>query len=113
MDFYKINIEKDFPPVDVALAEVEIAIDFAKQFKMKAIKITHGYGSHGQGGLINIECKKLLQTLKKKKVINEIIYGVEWNSQNEKTLKLMKTCSGCIADEDLGRSNPGITIVVL
>ena len=50
MRYKTINLKENFPTVALALATLEIEIDVAKQEGITAVKVIHGYGSHGVGG---------------------------------------------------------------
>lgn len=113
MEFITINLKEFSPTVEQAIANLEIQLNLAKQSFTKGIKIIHGYGSHGKGGAIFIAVKKYLNIAKQKNVIKEIISGVEWSLQNEKALSLIYACPSSTSDEDLNKSNVGITVVML
>lgn len=107
-----VNLKEFSPTVDIALASVQIAMETAKREGVTAIKVLHGYGSHGRGGAILIELRKLLRQYKKQGQILDFFGGESWDMFNEKTLFVLNRDKS-IVDEDLGRANPGITIIVL
>lgn len=113
MEFITINLKEFLPTVELAIANLEIQIDIAKQSFTKGIKVIHGYGSHGKGGAICSAVKKYLIMAKRKKIIKDIISGSEWSLQNEKSLSLIFSCPSCSNDEDLNKGNVGITIIML
>lgn len=106
-----INLKEGNPTVDYSLAVVEIAIENAKSEGVNCIKVLHGYGSHGRGGVILIELRKFLQSLKRKKVIRDYFGGDRWNYFDESVKNILSEDKSIECDEDLGRSNPGITII--
>ena len=108
-----INLKENSPPLDLALAQVEIEIEQASFAGERVLKILHGYGSHGKGGVILIESRKLLSEMKKKGQIQDFFFGDKWNNFDEKTKKLIMQTKALADDEDLNKNNPGITIVVL
>lgn len=110
---WKINLKENNPPLDVALATMEIEIEKAKFTNEVAVKVLHGYGSHGKGGIILIETRKLLEKLKKQKKIKDFLFGDKWNCFDDKTKKLFLKDKSMIDDEDLNKNNPGITIIIL
>ena len=113
MSLHILNLKEHMPPVDIALANLETEIKIAKEFNCNAIKIIHGYGSHGSGGLICVAVKRFLITLKRQNKICEIIDGSQWNFQNDQTRKLIYSNPDWTMDEDFNRNNPGITIILL
>ena len=113
LDFYVVNFKEVVFAAEDAAIYLEMEIDKAKAMKAKGFKIIHGYGSHGQGGKISINLRKHAFKLRKEKRIKEIFTGAEWALQNEKCIKFLEECKFASLDEDLGRQNPGITIIVL
>ena len=69
MNIETINIKNGFPPADVAVANMEIEIDALTFAGKKAVKVIHGYGSHGVGGEIKKQAHARLVELKKEKKI--------------------------------------------
>jgi hypothetical protein len=76
------------------------------------VKILHGYGSHGKGGVLFSAVREKLELLKRQKKIKDYYGGVKWNLLDAETVSALLKDKQCI-DEDLNRSNPGITIVIL
>lgn len=110
---WTINLKKENPPLDVALAIIEIELEKAIFSQEIAVKILHGYGSHGKGGVILIKARELLSQMKKERKIKDYLFGDKWNVFDDKTKKLLQKDKSLADDEDLNKNNPGITIVVL
>ena len=108
-----VDLKEGSPPLDVALAKVEIELERAKFAKEKAIKILHGYGSHGKGGAILLETRHYLSNLKRQRKIKDFYFGDRWNYFDRTTSEILNLDKKLIEDEDLGKNNPGITIVIL
>lgn len=113
MIMWVINLKENSPPLDLALAQIEIEIEQASFAGEKVLKILHGYGSHGRGGIILIESRKLLSNMKKQGRIQDFFFGDRWNIFDERTKRLIMQTKTLADDEDLNKNNPGITIVVL
>ncbi len=107
-----VNLKEFSPTVDIAIASVQIAIENAWREGVSAIKVLHGYGSHGRGGAILVELRKMLRQYKKQGKIYDYFGGESWDVFNKKTLYLLNKDKS-ITDEDLNKVNPGITIIVL
>ncbi len=107
-----LNLKEFSPSVDIAIANVEIAIENAEREGVSAIKVLHGYGSHGRGGAILLELRKILRQYKKQGKIYDFFGGESWDIFNKKTLYLLNR-DKTIFDEDLNKSNPGITIIII
>lgn len=112
-DFLIVNLKEFSPTVFQAVKMLEIEIESAKKAGVKAIKVIHGYGSKGVGGLISIEVRKYLKKLEQQKKIRYYVLGNNWNLQDDRALKVIYECKDAYGDEDLYISNPGITIIVL
>jgi hypothetical protein len=110
---YTINIKQDSPPADVAVANMLREIELCKLAKTNAIKIIHGYGSHGVGGLIKQEAIKALKQLKAKKQILDFISGEKFSQSNKYYKKLIEEYPELILDSDLYPPNSGLTIVLI
>ena len=91
---------------------LEIFLDSARVEGETIVKILHGYGSHGKGGVLFTAIREKLEFLKRQKKIKDYFGGGKWNLLDAVTVNaLLKDKS--VVDEDLNRSNPGITIVIL
>lgn len=108
-----INLKEFSPTVDYALAVVEIEIERAKLEGVTALKVLHGYGSHGRGGAILSNLRRLLQAFKKAGKIKDFFGGDKWNSFDKDAMAVLLQDKTICGDEDLNRSNPGITIIII
>ena len=106
-----INIKENSATVDYALAVVEIEIESAKREGLTAIKVLHGYGSHGRGGAIKKALNEKLRQWKNGKFIIDYFGGDKWNMFDKDTLKILQLDKTIFNDEDMNKSNPGITII--
>ena len=113
MDYKIVNLKENAPSVDEAIANFKIELEICKKEGVKVIKFVHGYGSHGVGGVICMNIRKLCLSLKKQKVIKDFLLGNEWDISCEKCFNILTNLKDCYNDEDLNHQNPGITIVVL
>lgn len=106
-----LNLKEDYPNVEVALAVVEIEIENAKKSKEVALKVLHGYGSHGKGGVICRALRKKCAQWKRSGVIKDYILGSEYHFSNPKVAALLQSDKS-IYDDDLYSLNPGITVII-
>lgn len=112
-DFQVINL-KEYNQTEIqALKELEIFVDFCKKAGVKAIKVIHGYGSHGRGGVIFKAVLGYAKRLEKLKKIKFFLLGHDWTLTNQKSMQVVLACKSSYGDEDLNKSNPGITILYL
>ena len=109
----EINIEYGMPTVDVAMPLLSDRLRSLKKSGVKAVKIIHGYGSTGKGGRLRKATLALLDELKKAGLIKEVVVGEQWSKFELRTLTLNDRMPQLYKDQDLERSNRGITIVFL
>lgn len=108
----EINL-KEVGSVNDSIAITLMEIERAKIEGVTVIKLMHGYGSHGSGGIILKEIRKELSILKRQRKIRDFFNGEKWNIFDNEVVEILnrdKTISG---DSDLNHRNPGITIIVL
>ena len=108
-----IDLEGGMPKVEAARLRMQRELQVARQQGYVAVKLIHGYGSSGVGGSLRIELQKDLQRLAAAGSLGTFIVGEDWRISNEKTWELLKRFPEWKQDSDLGRSNKGISIVVL
>ena len=113
MEFEVVNLKDLVRSVEDVEAHLEIIIEQAKANGVRSIKFIHGYGSHGRGGVISVEVKRLMPLLLKRKKIESYLFGFEWDITNSKCQKFLITHPESAVDEDLNKRNPGITIIGL
>ncbi len=112
-DFYTVNFKEIVFAAEDAGIYLDMEIEKAKAQGVKGFKIIHGYGSHGQGGKICINLRQYATRLKHQKKIKNVFTGAEWAIQNSDCFEFLTNCKFASLDEDLGKQNPGITIIVL
>ena len=111
--FKTFNIEAGLPTIDEARQLLLAELRQAKQSGVIAIKIIHGYGSTGKGGVLRGALRKSLLRRKKEGLVTRVIFGEKWNVFEEDARYAMERCPELRSDRDLNRSNEGITIAVL
>jgi hypothetical protein len=108
-----VNLKADRPSVQEVLQMLEREIGAARREKQPLVKIVHGYGSTGKGGDIRIAVQKRLRELMDSGQIRGCIFGEDWTKSHEETWRLLQLNPELKDDVDLGRRNPGITIVMI
>lgn len=109
----ELNIKQDMPPCDVAVAIMEMEIEALSSSEYGAIKVIHGYGSHGKGGMIRTECRQRLATLKHQNKILDYVEGERWGKWSIEKFDVVKNFPSLILEGDMQGYNSGITIVFL
>lgn len=108
--FPSINIKEDLPTVEEAISRVEAILENDDHYR--AVKIIHGYGSSGKGGVIKDALHKYLYRAVNREQISGFIPGEEFSGAYVETADLLKTHSFLESDEDFRKANRGITVIV-
>jgi hypothetical protein len=108
-----VILKEGLPTVEQARARLSNEIQAARQAGVKVLKVVHGYGSSGIGGDLRFALQATLRQMAAKKEIRDCIYGEKWRKSDERSWELLKQMPELKDDSDLGRSNKGITIVLL
>lgn len=107
------NLKEDNPTTPQALARLTTELDRARRDSVSLLKIIHGYGSTGEGGVIRHAVQAELVRLEREGQIRAFIPGEDWRISNEPTWALLSKHRELKKDRDLGRGNRGISIVLL
>jgi hypothetical protein len=108
-----VNLENGMPLVHEALSLLERELAAARRQRTAILKFIHGYGSTGVGGDLRIAVQKRLRELHDNGMIQSFIFGEDWATSDTQTWDLLKRHPELKCDPDLGRSNRGITVVLL
>ena len=102
------NLEYGFPTREDAVENLLDEISHAKQNGVVVLKIIHGYGSTGKGGVIRHAVRKKLQELKQNGIIEN------WHAgENKGDLHFSRHLPSLDFDNDWQFSNPGISFILL
>jgi len=110
---YTADIKSDMPAADQTLRRVDMALATGRMCDAAAVKLIHGYGSTGRGGVIRTQVRRYLGELRAKGKVNCFIPGEDFSIFNGETLRAFRTCPALRQDSDLERSNDGVTIILL
>src|SRR5262245_23294372 len=108
-----VNLEEGMPTVEQARLRMEHELHAARGAGHKAVKLIHGDGSTGAGGVLRTELQKALHLAAHNGTLQAVIAGEDWRISDETTWQLLKRFPEWKQDPDLGRNNRGISIVVL
>ena len=108
-----INLEEGFPTRDQAYQKLETALARARKDSIAVLKLIHGYGSTGAGGVLRFAIRGFLRQRKEKGEIAVFVNGESWSSFDERSKTLFTKVPLLVVDSDLGRGNKGITLVLL
>ena len=113
MTIYTADIKSDMPTADQALRRVDMALATGRMSGAAAVKLIHGYGSTGRGGVIRTQARRHLGELRAKGKIKRFIPGEDFSIFSESTRQAFQACPALRQDRDLDRQNNGITIILL
>ena len=113
MNMIEINVKSEGQTVSQALGEMEIEIDRCKFAKIPILKVVHGYGSHGVGGVIKVELHKRLRSLKSQGKIKDFIPGEKWIDSNPAKRIAINLCSDLLTRSELNMLNYGVTVIIV
>jgi Smr domain len=108
-----VNLEEGFPTRDQACQKLEAALARARKDGVAVLKVIHGYGSSGAGGVLRFAIRGFLRQRKDKGEIAAFVNGESWSSFDERSKLLFAKAPELILDSDVGRGNKGITLVLL
>ena len=109
----EVNLKYDMPAADLAVRRTTYAIQNGRALGASALKLIHGYGSHGKGGRIRTEVRAYLERQKRRGQIRDFIPGERVSIFDEATRGAFLRCEDLRRDPDLDRSNNGVTFVLL
>jgi hypothetical protein len=112
-DYSVINIEEGRPTADVAIKRLKSELTRAKAQNVKVVKLIHGYGSSGVGGILKTVVRRELERMKKRGTIKLYVPGENFEIFNADTIRILDSSRAIRNDRDLGRYNNGITMVLL
>ena len=108
-----VNLEQDFPTREQACKRLGEILQQAKKSGTRALKVIHGYGSSGTGGVLRFAIRGYLRQRKEAGDIKAFIPGESWSQFDKYSKQLLQNLPESLLDADLGRNNRGITLVLL
>lgn len=108
-----VNLEAGMPRAEEARLRLEYELQLAHKEGRIALKLVHGYGSSGVGGVLRTEVQKELAYAAQSGKIQGFIAGEDWRTSGELAWKAVSKYPEWKQDRDFGRQNKGITIVLL
>ena len=108
-----VNLEQGFPTREEAVQRLDQAIEQARKSGVRALKVIHGWGSSGTGGVLRFATRSHLRQRKEKGDLRVFIPGESWSQFDAYSKELLKHVPESLADSDLGRGNKGVTLVLL
>ncbi len=108
-----VNLEEGYPTANQALLRLEFELRQAREHGARAVKVIHGYGSSGVGGVLRDAVQRQLRKLQDEGLIRSFVAGENWRVSNEIAWGISRQLPELKLDRDLNRGNRGISIVLL
>lgn len=108
-----INLESGLPSLEEARRYLLAQIDSARREGVRVVKVIHGYGSTGTGGVLCVGIRKSLRLRVKEGKVSTLIPGERFSADANETRELLVRYPALRRDRDLNRANPGITLIEL
>lgn len=113
MEIKTINLERGMPSLEFAKIQLRQSLTAARANRVAVLKLIHGYGSTGRGGVICTEVRCTMRELQQKGELIAYIPGEEFSPFEETTQKMLLRYPELSRDSDYLKTNHGITIVIL
>ncbi len=107
-----VNLEEGRPTLESARLRLQYELKLARDQGYAAVKIIHGYGSSGEGGVLRMGVQASLRQEAEDGRISAFIPGEKWRISDETTWTVLQRYPEWKQERDLNRRNPGISIVV-
>ena len=108
-----VNLEQGMPTANQAIRRLTYEIHTAKRQGITTLKLIHGYGSSGKGGVLRIEVREYLLRLHQREEIQAFIPGEDFSIFDNDTRIAFGIEPLLRNDRDLDMHNNGITFVIL
>ncbi len=108
-----INIKEGMPKVDVAIRKLRLELNTLRRVGVNQVKVVHGYGSTGKGGVIKTATLELLRTMKDEGRIRAFCPGEQFGPFETLGRSIVEACPAFRNDPDWAKGNAGTTVVVL
>jgi len=108
-----LNIEPGRPTREQALSRLAEGLASAQKGGVRVLKVIHGHGSTGQGGVLRFAVRNFLRQAKEKGDIKLFVNGEDFKTSDERAWELVQKAPEAKQDQDFGGKNRGVTLVLL
>ena len=108
-----INLEQGMPTADRAIRRLTFELHNAKRQGYTTLKLIHGYGSSGRGGVLRVNVREYLTRLHIRGEIQAYIPGEYFSIFDSDTRIAFDIEPNLRNDRDLDKHNNGVTFVIL
>lgn len=108
-----VQLKQGLPTLDEARRRLLAEIARAESEGIRLLKVVHGWGSGGEGGVLAVGIRRSLRLRVKEGRATAIIPGERFSSDAAESRDVLQRHPSLRRDADFNRGNPGITIVEL
>lgn len=108
-----IQLKNGLPTVDEARRRLLAEMESARAAGVRVLKVIHGWGSSGEGGVLGPAIRRSLRLRVKEGRAVLVVPGERFGSDTEEGRQLAGRHPSVRGDVDFNRANPGITVVEL
>ncbi len=108
-----INLEQGMPTAEVARKQLITMLERIKRQGGGLVKVIHGYGSSGQGGAIRLSVQKSMALRKESGWLRGYVPGEKWDIFHQEARDILDSFPEARKDKDLGKSNQGISMILI
>ncbi|MHB1308672.1 MAG: hypothetical protein ACYDC1_02715 [Limisphaerales bacterium] len=101
------------PTLDAARRRLLAELEAARGRGVRLVKVVHGWGSGGEGGVLAVGLRKSLRLRVKEGRALSVVPGERFSSDTLEGRGLAERHPSVRRDADFNRANPGITVVEL
>lgn len=108
-----VQLKNGSPTVDEARRRLLREIEAARRGGVTVLKVVHGWGSNGEGGVLGPAIRRSLRLRVKEGKARLVVPGERFSSDTLEGRELLGRHPGLRQDPDCNRGNAGITLVEL
>jgi hypothetical protein len=108
-----LNLERGSPSVEEARRRLLLEMESARQAGVRVLKVVHGWGSSGSGGVLGPALRRSLRLRVKEGRATLVVPGERFTTDTVEGRELLGRYPSLRRDPDCNRANPGITVVEL
>jgi hypothetical protein len=111
---YVVNmLDGGLPTPEECKERLDADIRHLQSAKVPVLKLIHGYGTDTNIRAMVLAIRNYLRIRKMHGDIKTFVPGESWSAADVRTLELIRRVPESIMDNDFGRENRGITLVLL
>lgn len=95
------------------MQKLAAAMPRARKDGITVLKVIHGYGSTGVGGILRPVIRNFLRQEKEAGSIQLFVNGESFSSFDTRSKQLLAGAPELLLDSDLGGNNKGVTLILL